>query len=131
MLRTCLALSALALSSFASAQSMVVVRDAETGALRAPTAAEAQAMRAAEQQLKAKSIGEMGLVSRARIAGPVTREDGSVKITTPKISAGNHVGADGLLKYFAQLTGGSTKIEKRTGHAHVHAHEKATEDNKA
>ncbi len=58
-------------------------------------------------------------------------DDGTIKVTTPKISAANHLLADNFLKFVATLAGGATKIEKRTKSAHVHAHETAKEENKA
>lgn len=48
--------------------------------------------------------------------------DGSVKVTTDKISQPNHSSADGLLSALARLLGGSV-IRKRRGQSHVHTHE--------
>lgn len=53
-------------------------------------------------------------------------EDGTVKITTSKVSAANHMAADQMLTYLARLTGGETTVTKRTKSVHSHAHEKET-----
>jgi hypothetical protein len=49
-------------------------------------------------------------------------EDGTVKVTTGKIGAQNHMSADAMLAYLAKLLGGKTTIESRGDHAHVHTH---------
>ncbi len=51
-------------------------------------------------------------------------DDGTIKCTTPKISAANHASADGFMKALARMMGGETNITKRTAHTHVHATEK-------
>lgn len=48
--------------------------------------------------------------------------DGTVKVTTPKISSANHMSADQLLGEVARTMGGETKITKRSAHTHTHAH---------
>lgn len=47
--------------------------------------------------------------------------DGTVRVTTEKISAANHANADALLKTVNNLLGGDTTVERR-GHLHAHAH---------
>lgn len=50
-------------------------------------------------------------------------EDGSFKITTDKISAANHVGADNLIKLLIAEAGGEATKEAHKGHrAHTHSH---------
>ncbi len=48
-------------------------------------------------------------------------EDGTIKVSTDKISEANHVSADKLLRLVAQLAGGEVKKTKRRhGHSHNH-----------
>jgi hypothetical protein len=49
-------------------------------------------------------------------------EDGSLRISTDAISAGNHRQADDLLKALSQLMGGKTTIKQKSGHRHTHTH---------
>ena len=49
--------------------------------------------------------------------------DGTIKTTTPKISAANHQNSAEFLKFLATLTGGATDIKKRGKHEHAHNHE--------
>ncbi len=54
-------------------------------------------------------------------------EDGTIKVTSDKVSAANHMAADQMLTFLARLTGGETTITKRTKTVHSHSHEKAKE----
>ena len=49
-------------------------------------------------------------------------EDGTVSVTTDKISDTNHVSADEFLAEVEKLTGGARHTEKRKNHYHTHAH---------
>ncbi len=49
--------------------------------------------------------------------------DGTIKCTTDKISAANHLSADKFMDFLARLMGGETTITRRTKSVHVHAHE--------
>ena len=54
-------------------------------------------------------------------------EDGTVSITTDKISDANHAKADELLKELEEMLGGAKTTKKnpkakRHSHKHVHAH---------
>jgi len=52
-------------------------------------------------------------------------EDGTIKSTTPKISASNHANANQFMQMIARLAGGATDIkhrDKTTDHHH-HDHE--------
>jgi len=49
--------------------------------------------------------------------------DGSVKVTTDKISAANHMNADTFLKDVINQMGGSVS-RTRTSPMHVHVHDK-------
>jgi hypothetical protein len=50
-------------------------------------------------------------------------EDGTVKVTTEKVSDVNHLSADNLLKHLEKILGGDTTSEKRPdAHAHAHHH---------
>ena len=50
--------------------------------------------------------------------------DGSFKIITDKISAANHVGAEGLIKLLIAQAGGEGTREIRKGHQHhTHSHD--------
>ena len=44
--------------------------------------------------------------------------DGSIKVTSDKISAGNHRNADELLKLMGSLMGGEV-VEEKQRHSHV------------
>ena len=53
-------------------------------------------------------------------------EDGTIRSTTPKVSAANHSNANTFFKLLAQLTGGAVDIKKRDkstdtqNHSHQH-----------
>lgn len=49
-------------------------------------------------------------------------EDGTLKITTPKISGANHANADAFLRTTQLTLGGETVREKRGGDSHTHHH---------
>ena len=51
-------------------------------------------------------------------------DDGTIRTTTPKVSAANHSNAAAFLKLLATYTGGTTEIKKREGHTHTHDHGK-------
>ncbi len=55
--------------------------------------------------------------------------DGTIKCTTPKISAVNHLNATQFMAELARLAGGATEVKRRTGHTHAHEH--AKEEHKA
>jgi hypothetical protein len=51
--------------------------------------------------------------------------DGTVKVTTSKISGANHINAEAFVVYLATLTGGEGTRERRAdarGHVHDHDH---------
>ena len=48
-------------------------------------------------------------------------EDGTLKMETDKISAGNHLSAERLITALIQAQGGASKRERR-GHMHAHGH---------
>jgi len=48
--------------------------------------------------------------------------DGLIKVTTEKVSAANHMGAEKMLDFLARLMGGETTITRRTKSVHTHAH---------
>lgn len=47
--------------------------------------------------------------------------DGTIKVSTSKVSAANHMNADKFLQEMQRLLGGTTTKEK-IGHAHHHQH---------
>ncbi len=49
--------------------------------------------------------------------------DGTIKATTPKISAGNHQSADQFMVNLGRLAGGATTVKRNSKHTHVHAHD--------
>lgn len=50
--------------------------------------------------------------------------DGTIKMTTDKISQANHVNAEGFLQLMARLAGGATEKQRKTqGHTHTHGHD--------
>jgi hypothetical protein len=49
-------------------------------------------------------------------------DDGTVRITSPRISGANHASADALVKGVEGLMAGDTTVHRRTDHAHAHAH---------
>lgn len=52
-------------------------------------------------------------------------KDGTVTVTTDKVSDQNHMAADEFLNYLEDLMGGSRQTEKRKEkHIHVHSHAK-------
>jgi len=51
-------------------------------------------------------------------------EDGTIKTTTDKVSAPNHMNAEAFLRETARLAGGPTERKhKHGGTAHTHTHE--------
>lgn len=48
--------------------------------------------------------------------------DGTIKVESDKVSAANHVTAEGFLKHLAELAGGPT-TRTRKGHTHTHHHD--------
>jgi hypothetical protein len=50
-------------------------------------------------------------------------EDGTIKITTDKVSAANHTNADGLIRELIKEAGGVAERTKRGGHIHEHEHD--------
>lgn len=54
-------------------------------------------------------------------------DDGTLRISTDKISAGNHRQADELLAALEQMLGAKAEIKHKHGHTHnhTHTHEKA------
>ena len=53
-------------------------------------------------------------------------EDGTIKITSPLVSAPNHASAAEFFRTVARLSGGEVKTAKRTDkthHSHTHEHE--------
>jgi hypothetical protein len=72
-----MALAAFALGAAASAQAQVAVRDAQTGAFRPATAAEASALEAKKASNKA---GPRGLLTGTPSPKAVARADGSLEI---------------------------------------------------
>ena len=47
--------------------------------------------------------------------------DGTVKVTTPHISAANHRSADEFMTFLARECGGEvTKTKRKQGHVHAH-----------
>ena len=51
-------------------------------------------------------------------------EDGSLKISTDKVSAPNHTNADGMIKALVADAGGVvTRARKGTMETHVHVHD--------
>ena len=53
--------------------------------------------------------------------------DGTVRVTTPTISAGAHKSADELLAFLVRELGGPVrKVKRAHGHAHTHTHNQAT-----
>jgi hypothetical protein len=50
--------------------------------------------------------------------------DGTIRVTTPKISAANHKSADEFLALLAKECGGPvTRTKRAYGHVHQHDHE--------
>lgn len=50
--------------------------------------------------------------------------DGTIKVTTPHISAANHRSADEFMTFLARECGGEvTKTRRKQGHTHAHDHE--------
>jgi hypothetical protein len=48
-------------------------------------------------------------------------DDGTIKVTTNKVSAANHASADAFLREMARLAGGAHEVE-HVKPQHVHAH---------
>jgi hypothetical protein len=57
--------------------------------------------------------------------------DGTVKTTTPKISAANHSSAHSFMHSITDLLGGAKTAKKRTGMTHAHEHEHTHDQQKA
>jgi len=49
-------------------------------------------------------------------------EDGTISVSTDKISDTNHVSADEFLKEVEKLAGGTRTTAKRKNHYHTHVH---------
>lgn len=48
--------------------------------------------------------------------------DGTIKMTTDRISGANHLSAEGFIRECVTLAGGKTKATRKgTAHAHTHA----------
>jgi hypothetical protein len=52
--------------------------------------------------------------------------DGSIKVSTDKVSASNHMNAEKFLQFMAELAGGTTQ-RTRKAHAHTHSHKNTHE----
>lgn len=52
-------------------------------------------------------------------------EDGTIKISSDKVSGANHANAEAFYKLLAQNAGGATTRERKQGHGHVHEHDHA------
>jgi hypothetical protein len=64
----------------------------------------------------------------------IIEADGSLKVTTDKISQANHLNADALLREMGRVMGGETIRTHRKdsyGHVHEHVHEHEHEHNHA
>ncbi len=46
--------------------------------------------------------------------------DGTIKLSTDKVSDANHTNAENLLKAISELAGGSTDIKLKNMHGHHH-----------
>jgi hypothetical protein len=53
--------------------------------------------------------------------------DGTVRITSDRISGANHASADALVKGVEGLMAGDTEVHRRADHAHAHVHDHAHE----
>lgn len=49
--------------------------------------------------------------------------DGSLRLSTGAVSAGNHRQADDLMKALDQLMAGKVEIKSKKSHSHSHSHE--------
>lgn len=49
-------------------------------------------------------------------------EDGTIKVSTDKVSMPNHANAEAFLREMARLAGGPVE-RTRKGHSHAHTHE--------
>lgn len=47
--------------------------------------------------------------------------DGSLKIETGRVSAANHMSAEGFIREASRLLGG--KVERKAKHGHTHSHD--------
>lgn len=133
-----LASAVIATSAFAqstAAPAMRVVKDPVTGALRAPTAEEVQAMQAAEARSgKGAAKGNLGVLTGKANPQPTTRSDGSVEVELTNDTQSYSVarrsadggtdaycvtgvqGASDLLK--GKKVASARKISKEDGHDH-------------
>ena len=50
-------------------------------------------------------------------------EDGTIKISTDKVSMPNHASAEGFLRFMAEMANGGKQDRIRKGTAHHHDHE--------
>lgn len=48
--------------------------------------------------------------------------DGSIKISTDRISPANHTSAEHLVREIQKMAGGPTKTQRKPGVLHVHSH---------
>jgi hypothetical protein len=49
-------------------------------------------------------------------------EDGTIKVSSDRVSQANHMMAEAFLRYISEMAGGGT-VRQRKGHHHTHAHE--------
>ena len=49
--------------------------------------------------------------------------DGSLKVETDKVSAANHMSAEGFLREAGKLMGGKQERKRKIGSTHSHSHE--------
>lgn len=49
-------------------------------------------------------------------------KDGTMKVTTDKVSMANHLSAEKFLRFAGELMGGIVKSVRRTGMLHSHEH---------
>lgn len=50
-------------------------------------------------------------------------EDGTIKMSTDKVSMPNHANAEQFLREIARLAGGTSERKAKHGHSHSHSHE--------
>ena len=51
------------------------------------------------------------------------KEDGTLVVTTDKISGPNHMNADRFVKKMAEYQGGKVETKKKLGRVHSHTHD--------
>jgi hypothetical protein len=57
-------------------------------------------------------------------------DDGSIKMTTDKVSAANHLSAEGIIREIAKLAGGEVTRKAREGYQqHSHDHGQTFHEN--